>query len=374
MDKPIRILHVFGIMNIAGAENLIMNIYREIDKNKFQFDFIVHTEKKGYFDEEIKKLGGKIYHFPKYKVFNHLLYMKTWKDFLSENTEYKIIHGHMRGTANYYLEIAKSSGLITIMHSHNVSNGSGISALIKDRNLKKIKCFTDYKLACSPEAGNWMFGSDSFEVLKNGINLNKFKFDKQKRNETRDYLNIKNEVVIGHVGRFVDQKNQSFLIDVFYKFQLKHKNSKLILIGEGENKKILLNKVSKLGITHKVKFLTPQVDIGKFMMAFDLFLFPSIFEGLGIVLIEAQTTGLKCLIADNITDEVKLSDDITKISLEAPKSQWVNQMELLLCQKTSRLNSWKKTSEKKYTIKQSSEKLQNIYLRLLNKYFFIKGA
>ena len=156
--KPIRILQVFGGLNLGGAETMIMNYYRNIDRKQIQFDFIIHAKEKQFYEEEIKNMGGQIYRFPKYKLVNHIQYKRKWKKFFAEHSEYNIIHGHMRSTASIYLKIAKKFKLITISHSHSMDNGKGITACVKNYYCKNIVHYSDYCFSCSEEAAIWLFG------------------------------------------------------------------------------------------------------------------------------------------------------------------------------------------------------------------------
>ena len=161
MSEPIRILHVFGQMNRGGAETMIMNLYRHIDRTKIQFDFMVHSEEKCAFDDEIGQLGGKIYRVPRYNGRNHFLYIKEWSKFISNHKEYKIIHGHIRSTASFYLKVCKDNDRVTIIHSHSTSSGSGIiSSVVKNILQYPIRKIADYFIACSIPAGKWLFGEN----------------------------------------------------------------------------------------------------------------------------------------------------------------------------------------------------------------------
>jgi len=179
MSQPIRVLQVFAQMNRHGSESMIMSMYRNIDRSKVQFDFIVHTTDKCDYDEEIESLGGRIYSIPRYTGTNHFLYKKAWHNFLKQHSDYKIIHGHIRSTASIYLKIAKKYGLITIAHSHNTSSGAGFSAIVKNIYQYPIRYIVDYLFACSKSAGTWLFGEracrkDNFFILNNAIDTKKF--------------------------------------------------------------------------------------------------------------------------------------------------------------------------------------------------------
>ncbi len=329
MEKPIRIIHVVGGLDVGGTETLLMNLYRNIDRTKIQFDFIKHTKKKCLYDDEILLLGGKIFSMPRYQVTNHIRYKKEWKKFLKEHSEYKIIHAHMRSTASIYLKIAKKAGLYTIAHSHSVSSGKGVSAIVKNFLQRRIRETADYFLACSHSAGEWLFGkkvvnSANFSILNNAIFIDKFIYNDETRNKKREELNLVNSFVIGHVGRFEKAKNHIFLIEVFLEISEINKNAKLLLVGDGTLKKEIEKKVKEFNIDDKVIFMGAKTDVNELLQAMDVFLFPSLYEGLGISVIEAQAASLPCIISKSIPNDVLISDLVTKISLKVDKNIWVN--------------------------------------------------
>lgn len=329
--EPIRILHVFARMDMGGAETFIMNVYRNIDREKIQFDFVVHTNDKCVYDDEILSLGGKIYRVPKYLGKNHMQYKKSWENFLKSHLKYKIIHGHVRSTAYIYLSIAKKFNLITIIHSHNTSSGKGIKSKIKDLFQYPIRYIADYFFACSNNAGKWLFGkkicnSNEFYIIKNAIDIEKFKFNNNIRNKIRNEFKIQDkQFVIGHVGRFHEQKNHIFLIDIFSCLLKERPDAILLLVGDGELRSTIENKVEKLGIAQSVIFTGVRPDVHKLFQAMDIFVFPSLYEGLGIVLIEAQASGLPCVVSNTIPEEAVLSENLKKISLN-DKNNWMNEL------------------------------------------------
>lgn len=329
MKYPIRILHVLGALNRGGAETMIMNLYRNIDRSKVQFDFIIHTKNECDYNEEIKSLGGKIYSIPKYNGKNHLEYKKKWNIFFSEHPEYKIIHGHVRSTASIYLKIAKRYGLTTIAHSHNTSSGKGITAIAKNILQYKIRYIADYLFACSLIAGEWLYGKKAckqknFYVIKNAIDTKEYVFNQQIRDRLRKEFNIEDKFVIGHVGRFHEQKNHKFLIQVFYELQKEKENSVLLLVGDGALRTEIKQQIKKLGIESKVILAGVVSNVSDYMQVMDVFVFPSIFEGLPVTLVEAQAIGLDCIISDKITSEVCISTKITMLSLNDSISIWKN--------------------------------------------------
>ncbi|MDV7702658.1 glycosyltransferase family 1 protein [Enterococcus casseliflavus] len=320
MSDSIRILHVLGKLDLAGTETFVMNIYRNINKSKLQFDFVVHGDEVGDYEKEIKDLGGNIYRVPKYNVINNLEYKYWWKNFFKEHPQYKVIHCHIRSTASIILKVAKEYKLITIAHSHSISNGKGINAMIKNFNQRNINPFADYKLACSEKAGNWLFGEkEDFKVIKNAIPVEKFMFSNSKRGSFRKSYNIENKLVYGHIGRFTKEKNHLFLIESFKYISQKNSNAILMLVGRGPLEEKVKSKILSYGLTNKVIFLGLQEDISSFMSGIDIFIFPSLYEGLGIVLIEAQASGLPCFVSEKIPEEAMLTKLVTSYPIQNAK-------------------------------------------------------
>lgn len=220
MKEKIRILHVLGGLNRGGAETMVMNVYRNIDRSKIQFDFIIHTTEKCDYEDEIKNLGGEIYRVPRYNGKNHIVYKNVWHKFFRLHSEYKIIHGHLRSTAAIYLNIAKKYKLKTIAHSHNTSSGSGVAAVIKNVMQIPIRYIADYLFACSDDAGKWLFGKNvinnkKYRIIENSIDCDSYMYNDHLRNNMRKSLDLNDKYVIGHVGRFNIQKNHEFLLEVF---------------------------------------------------------------------------------------------------------------------------------------------------------------
>ncbi len=360
MSETIRVLQVLGRMDRGGAEAMIMNIYRNIDRQKVQFDFIVHTDAKCAFDDEINELGGEIYRVPKYKVYNHFSYKKAWKDILKRlSGTHKIIHGHVYSTASIYLKIAKKFGLYTIAHSHNTSNGAGIQAKIKDFLQRSINKCADKKFACGVDAGKWLFKNDDFEVINNAIDVAKYAYNPQTAENVRRDLNIVNKFVVGHVGRFDYQKNHEFLIDIFYEIQKYSEDAVLILVGDGELRLSMQEKVDKLRIADKVLFLGVRNDVSKLMQAMDIFLFPSHYEGLSVVLIEAQAAGLPIYTSSTVVRETDVTKTIRFIGFENTATYWANI--ILQSGNMRKVSDVRLVVESGYDIKQSAVDIQSIY-------------
>lgn len=366
MRNFIRVLQVVSLMNRGGAETMIMNIYRKMDKSKVQFDFIVHSDKKGEYDDEIKQLGGNIYHIPKYNGINHFRYKKAWNNFFKEHTEYKIIHSHVRSTAIIYLSIAKKFGLTTIIHSHSTSSGHGLKGFIKNLFQYPLRYKVDYLAACSDLAGKWLYGAKALKkinylLIKNSIDAKAFIFNKEIREEKRKELNLKGKLVIGHIGRFTYVKNHKFLINIFKEISLQNQNAILLLIGSGELLNDVKNQVTELNLEDKVVFLGSRNDVPQLLQAIDLLIFPSFYEGLPLTVIEAQAAGVPCLISDTITDEVILTDLIEKLSINIDAEIWADKTIELFSQH-KRINRFHEIYEKDYDIHSLVKSLTEFYL------------
>lgn len=322
MQEPIRIVHNIASLHLGGSQAFVMNMYRNIDRSKVQFDFVVTPETKEGFYDEITNLGGKIFSCPRYKGTNHIQYNKWWDDFFNEHPEYKVIHGHVRSTASIYLKIAKRHGLVTIAHSHSTSNGNGISAIVKRIMQLPIRKQADYLFACSDKAGKWLYGEkaitqQNYYMIPNGVDLKRFEFDVNKRNQMRMTLGIKKDMMIlGHIGRLSTPKNHKFLLNVFNKYHKINSNSKLLLVGDGELFDCIKEHIDKLNISDAVIMTGSKQNTEYYYQVMDIFVFPSLWEGLPVSVVEAQANGLQCLISDVITHDVDLTDLIQYLPLD----------------------------------------------------------
>lgn len=371
IELPIRVLHVIGIMNRGGAESMLMNIYRNIDCTKVQFDFVENSFEPAAYDEEITALGGKIYRCPHHVGRNHLQYVHWWKNFFREHRdEYKIIHGHLGSTAAIYLKIAKKYGLFTIAHSHSASKGIGVSGVLYSMMSYPTRNIADQFFACSVQAGISRYGkrigadSNKCKLLKNAIDINQFTFDQDIRNQYRHKFEVNEKLVIGHVGRFVDVKNHTYLIDVFSKMHKRDKNAVLYLVGDGPLRPDMENKVRKLGLENSVYFLGVRKDIANLMQMFDVFVLPSLYEGLPVTLIEAQTAALPCVCSTVVTRDVNITGLCSFIDIKNQDiDEWCSTIRKVA--NGERKDTSKQITEAGYNIKETSIWLQNYYCKLV---------
>ncbi|QWU15127.1 Glycosyltransferase involved in cell wall bisynthesis [Paenibacillus sophorae] len=363
--KTLRVLQVGMTPNPGGIESFIMNYYRNMDLNKIQFDFVNMYGDIAYQDEIIK-LGGRIYKIPFFK--KHPL--KNYKEMqqLIKEQKYKIVHVNMLSAAYDLPLIAaeKNGANCIIAHSHNSFSPPGIIRKSMDLvNKSRMLKYATHLFACSEQAGKWMFKENKSKkpvhILNNAIDSTKFSYSPETRVEVRLKYNLHEKLVIGHVGRYQYQKNHTFLIDVFYEIYKRNSKAVLLLIGEGELKEKITEKVKSLGIENAVRFLGIRSDINDLMQAMDVFLFPSLFEGLGIAAIEAQAVGLPCFLSDSIPKEVNITGLVKYISLKSTAETWaITILESMDYFKRTDVSD--RIAENGYDIKQMSCWLENFYL------------
>lgn len=325
--KPIRILNLFTIMDRGGAETMVMNYYRHIDRNRIQFDFIVHRDKKGAYDDEIKELGGRIFHFPPIRPWSAHTYRKQIYAFLKSHPEYKIIHSNMSELGyDAFKEAAKLHVPVLINHAHLAPHGVDIKSPFRWYMKTNMRHYTTHMFTCSQAAGDWLYGKKNrpyFIQMNNAIDTDLFKYNETVRKEVRHELNIGyNQLVIGHVGRFDLQKNHQFIIDIFHELHNMNKESVLILVGTGKLIDQIKEKVKELHLEDSVMFLGVRSDVNRLMQAFDAFLFPSLFEGLPVTLVEAQAAGLPILMSDAIPKDCIITNQIKSLSLDLSAQEW----------------------------------------------------
>lgn len=328
MDEPIRILHVIGIMNRGGAETMIMNLYRNVDRTKVQFDFVENEGEEAAFDAEIRSLGGRIHRCPRYRGKNHFAYVKWWNSFFENHgKEYPVVHGHIGSTAAIYLSIAKKYGAYTIAHSHSAGAGSAVYRLLS----YPTRFVADYFFGCSADACTFRYGKKvgtdpgRCRVLNNAIEVGKFVYSTGEAEKTREELSIApGTLVVGHVGRFVDAKNHAFLLDVFAAIRRRESNAVLLLVGDGELRPRIEKKIGDLGLTDAVILAGIRSNTWDYYRAMDVFVMPSKYEGLPVSMVEAQTAGLPCCVSAAVPEESAITDLVDFRSLEDSAENWAD--------------------------------------------------
>lgn len=357
----VRILQVVNKMDRAGLETMLMNYYRNIDRTQLQFDFLVHRNEVGAYDGEIKEMGGCIYHAPRLYPNNYIKYFKYMKVFFAEHPEYLIVHSHIDSMSFFPLLAAKKNGVLTrIGHSHSSSLDRDIKLPIKYMSLKLMPTVANVHLSCSDRAGQFMYPDGDYKILRNAIDIEKFEFNEQMRVKIRKKLDVQGKFVLGHVGRFYYVKNQSFLLDVFFEVLKRKADSVLILVGKGEDEQKLRKKANDLGMADKVIFLIDRDDVDEIYQAFDIFVMPSLFEGLPVVGVEAQANGMPCVFSNMISREVLLTNNVCEMEINKSAKEWAEKILSLNVERN--LISKDELKEKGYDIKLESKKLQDWYL------------
>lgn len=326
----VRILHMIGSLNIGGSQTMIMNIYRMIDRNRIQFDFIVDHSEQLYFKEEIEKLGGRVFVMPRFNGKNIFQVQEAWNCFFDAHPEYHVLHSHVRSYASIYFPIAKKHGIKTIVHSHSTSNGSGIKSVVKIILQYPLRYEADCFFGCSLKAGEWLFGkrivqSDRYFTIKNAIDTQKYLFNRKQRSILRNQLRIEADATVFiHVGRLHEAKNHIFLLYVFAMLIKEMPNSMLLLVGDGELSSEIQKQIEQLNLQSNVKMLGARTDIPDMLNMADVFLFPSKWEGLPVTVVEAQASGLPCFVSDKITKEVGISELVRFLPIDKGAQVWID--------------------------------------------------
>lgn len=394
MSETIRVLHVLGGVGLGGAESRIMDLYRQMDTDEIQFDFLVHSKamnqsisfamnharsfdrnhaysngkrvrKPEFYDEEILSLGGHIYALPKFKVYNYFAYRKAVQNFFRQHHEFRVVQGHMTSTAGIYLPIARKCGVpVTVAHSRNAGVVKGLRGVATKFFRRNLARKADFCFACSELAGEDVFGqkemrSGRVKIIHNAIDAARFTYDSRMRDEVRTRLGLKNELVVGHVGRFNYQKNHPYLIDVFAQLCAIRQDVALLLLGEGPDMERIKEKCRVLGIEEKVRFLGNQKQPEDYYQAMDIFLLPSFFEGLPGVLVEAQAAGLRCFVSDTVTREAEATDLVTYLSIEQPASEWAEK--IIAAADYERQNTFQRMKDAGFDVKAQAAAYRQFY-------------
>lgn len=361
----LRILHIVVEMGRGGIQAMLMNYYRNIDRSRVQFDFLIHKVGKNNYHNEITRLGGRIFKISKLNPFSKK-YRREVYNFFKEHSEYTIVHCHLDCMSAIPIKEAKKAGVpIRIAHAHSNGQDKDWKYLLKLYFKRKIKEQATHLWSCGVDAGVWTFGNHNFEIIPNAIEIEQYKFNEEKRIKRReDFHILQDDFVVGHVGRFSPVKNHDFLLDVFFQIHLLNPKAKLLLLGEGETKNKIQEKVESLKLTQHVIFAGVHKNVADYLQAMDVFVLPSLYEGLGIAAIEAQANGLPCIVSDNVPIESKVTKQMERVSLKEDVGVWAKKI-ISFANKRD-VTSHQNLINEMYNIKNSAKVLQNRYYILLN--------
>ena len=358
---------VYGMtFNYGGVESVIMNYYRNMDKQKLHFDFMCVNDQMAYEDEVkannsiVYKIGSKTKNFTKYKK-------NINKFFKDKKKKYDAIWFNVCTLVNIdALKLAKRYGIKTrIVHSHNSNMDYGfVKKTIHKLNKLKLNRYANVYWACSDVAAEYLFGGNKkYMVINNAINIDEFKYNTEFRKKVRNSLDINDStLVVGNVGRFDEQKNHNFLVEVFNEIHKENGDSMLMLIGTGPLENVIKDKVGELGLENNTLFLGKRNDVNELYQAMDVFLFPSLYEGLGIVAVEAQCAGLPCICSTEVPEIARISDGFVRIGLSEPNQVWADTIQNIAktYSRTMKINT------EIYDIKNEAKKLENLFERIIN--------
>ena len=368
-EQMIRVLHSVSNMARAGIETMLMNYYREMDRSRIQFDFLANKPVPGEYDDEIRRMGGRVFVSPGLNPLRFPQYRRFVGGLLRESPDIRIVHAHNEAMGYYALQSAKDAGIpVRIAHAHNTQ-------IIRDYKYPlKLVCkqllpgaATDY-WSCGRDAGIYYFGEkrwrDSGFILHNAIDLERFRYQPEVRGRLRASRGLEDAFLLGHVGRFNFQKNHSRLLDIFAAVAKAAPEARLALIGVGELEQEAREKARALGLEDRVLFLGQMANVNEWYQAMDCFVLPSRFEGLPVVGVEAQAAGLPCFFSLQVTDEIVLTPEACRVSLEADDAEWVRR--ILACRGSDRNRSQgaELVRQAGFDIHAEGRKLQEIYLKM----------
>lgn len=361
----IRILHVVTFMGMGGLETMLMNYYRHIDRSKIQFDFLVHRDFRADYDDEIESYGGKIFRLPRLNPLSKK-YKKDLNSFFKQHREYRVVHVHQDCLSSIILKVAKCNGVpIRIAHSHINDVNIDAKYPIKLYYKRQIPKYATHLMACSDAAGRFMFKNEMFSILKNPINTQNFKFSESKYRRMRSEFFIDDDTLtIGHVGRFEPAKNHTLIIDIFEKILARKENARLVLVGDGYLRKSIELYAKSKGIHSSIIFTGKRSDIPDLLNAMDVFLMPSLYEGLGIACIEAQANGLPCIISDSVSKDCDITDLVTRLSLSDSVDIWAKTV--IESETKDRFVYCDRVIGKGYDVNENAKILTDFYLKVWN--------
>lgn len=362
----LRILQCVNDMHRAGLETMLMNYYRHMDRNKIQFDFLTHRPYKSDYDEEIVSLGGRVYHAPRLYPQNYPAYFWWMHQFFQEHPEYKIVHSHIDAMSFIPLLAAKKAGVpFRIAHSHSTSIDKDYKYLLKLFFRSQITKVANIYAACGQEAGRFLFKDQPFTVIPNAVDAKKFCFNQKIRYEKRKELGYRDtDFLVGHVGRLCYPKNHKFLIEIFHEIHKQNHMAVLLLVGVGEKEQEIREQVKKLQLDECVRFLGNRDDVNELYQAMDVFVLPSLFEGVPVVGIEAQFADLPCFFSTRVPSEVRFSPKSCFLDLDLSPKIWAEK--ILGVRNDIRVENAEYIQNNLYNISSAHNFLEDYYRNMLN--------
>ena len=359
---PIRVLQVVTHMERGGLESMLMNYYRHVDRERVQFDFLVHRQERAAFDDEIESLGGRIYRLTRLVPWSKS-YLSALNHFFDKHPEYKVVHVHQDCLSSVILKVAAQYNVpVRIAHSHNANQDRNLKYPIKLWYRRSIPQYATNLFACGKDAGDWMFSGAPYQIINNAIDVAAYSYDPEKRIEMRQKLGLENELIVGHVGRFNPQKNHPLLLDIFAALLKKEPDAVLLLAGGGEDMTKIQAKAQILGIAERVRFLGVRSDVADLMQAMDVFVLPSLYEGLPVTMVEAQAAGLPCIISDKVPPECILTEGLVDVMpLSASPETWAEK--ILAKRAIPRTDRRAEIAAHGFDITTEAVKLQEFYLK-----------
>lgn len=368
-----RVLHIVGGMNVGGTETMLMNLYRNIDRDKYEFHFISYYDKKAFYDDEIERLGGKIIPMKFSNRFGAIASILQLRKLIKENN-YEIVHSHTLfncgiGVLAAYLGGAK----IRISHAHTVfeEKNSFVKKMYAAVMRKLIRKYSTDFLACSERAGAFLFGKDilkekNYSFLPNYVDYRKYMNDIDGKRVRAELKIEEDEIVLGHVGRLIPLKNHLFILDIVKRMKDSGKKVKAIFVGDGDQRENIESKIKEYGLEENIIITGMVSNPERYMKSMDIFLLPSIYEGFGLVLLEAQASGLQCLVSENIQDETDLNVGLVKkLELGNGAEAWSEEITKMIENRKniSREKIEEAFVEKGYDLEGILRKIENIYGR-----------
>lgn len=325
-----RVLQVIGVMDRGGAETMVMNLYRAMDRDRIQFDFLVHEQREGDYDAEIERLGGRFFRVPRFTGLNTGAYRRSVRALFAEHPEWRVVHGHIGSCAPVYLSEAKRAGAFAIAHSHAQNYVGGLAGLAFNVAAHPVRRVADYFMACSREAGLDRFGGaivegERFAIVPNGIDMTRYTCDEAAHEQAKAELGLSGRPVVCHTGRLIPVKNHEFLLQVFSRVVRELPDAVLLCAGRGELEASLKARAAELGLGEAVRFLGVVDDVPRLLRAADAFVFPSVNEGLALSAVEAQASGLPTIVSTGVPELAVVSDRTSRMPLSAGAEAWAGE-------------------------------------------------